>query len=284
MILIADSGSTKTSWLLSDGVKIIQNITTSGYNPYYYKDNGLLDTIKLELLPQLSTMEIEKIFFYGSGCSSDINCTMVKSALWQLFPNSFIEVNHDLFGAAVALLNNNEGIACILGTGSNSCLWNGHNIVENVPSVGYLLADEGSGTYIGKMILKGILEDKAPFDIKKSYYSYHNTSFEGVLQKIYNESEPNRFISDVSKFAGENIDNDWVRSIIKQSFVNFINNQIKQYSDYQKMDVCFTGSIAFHFKEILLEACAENNINTGIFLKNPIEGLFNYHTKKPNIL
>lgn len=280
MILIADSGATKTSWLLTDGSKIVQHITTSGYNPYYYKGKSLLDAIKSELIPQLNSIEVDKIFFYGSGCSTDINCTMIKSALWQLFPNSLVEVHHDLFGAAVALLNNNEGIACILGTGSNSCHWDGHKIVSNVPSVGYLLGDEGSGTYIGKKILKGILEDKAPVDIRDSFYNHYNTTFKGVLNSIYNETGPNLFISEVSRFAEKNINNSWIRNNIKQSFVNFIDNQIKQYNNFQNMEVCFTGSIAHHFKQILLEACHENGIKTGIILKNPIEGLFTYHTMK----
>ncbi len=280
MILIADSGATKTSWLLADKGKVVQNIITSGYNPYYYKNTGLLDTIKTELLSQLNTNEVDKIFFYGSGCSSEINCTMVKSSLWQLFPNSLVEVNHDLYGAAIALLNNDKGIACILGTGSNSCSWDGRRIIQNIPSVGYLLGDEGSGTYIGIKILKGILENKAPYEIVNSYYNEYNITFEEVLNRIYNETKPNQFISNLSIFANKNINNNWVRSIVKQSFVDFIENQIKHYNNYQNLKVSFTGSIAHHFKQILLEACHENNIRMGIILKNPIEGLFAYHANE----
>lgn len=277
MILIADSGATNTSWLLADGEKVVKNITTGGFNPYYYKEKGFLDAIKSRLMPQLDTGVIDKIFFYGSGCSTDTNRTMVKTALLELFPNSHVEINHDLFGAAAALLNNSKGIACILGTGSNSCNWDGHKIIQNVPSVGYLLGDEGSGTHIGKKMLKGILEGKAPVEISNKFHKEYNTTFEGVLHSIYNETKPNRFISGVSKFAKKNIDNNWVRSTVKQSFVDFIENQIKQYNDHQNLQVCFTGSIAHHFKQILLEACNENNIKVGIILKNPIEGLFVYH-------
>lgn len=277
MILIADSGSTKTSWVLTDGSRVIQKITTSGFNPYYYNNSSLLDAIKQELIPKLNTNEVEKIYFYGSGCSCDINCTMVKSSLWQLFPNSLVEVNHDLYGAAIALLNNNEGIACILGTGSNSCLWDGNTIVQNVPSVGYLLGDEGSGTYIGMKILKGILENKAPKEIIDKFYDYYNTDFEGVLDTVYNKPEPNRFISGITKFIGENISKNWVNSTIKQCFIDFIENQVEHYSNYKNIPVSFTGSISFHFKEILLEACSEKGIKSGIILKDPIEGLIDYH-------
>jgi len=280
MILIADSGSTKTSWILTDGEKIIKNITTVGYNPYYYKGDSLLDIMKVELLPLIDGDSIEKVFFYGSGCSSDINCTMVKSGLWQLFPNALVEVNHDLFGAAVALLKKNEGIACILGTGSNSCYWDGKKIIQNVPSVGYLLGDEGSGTYIGMKLLKGILEDRAPSDIIKIFYNKYNISFEGVLNEIYNKPKPNVFISAISIFAQENIDNYWVRNVIKQSFIDFIENQIMQYSNFQNLQVSFLGSIAYYFRDILIETCNENDINVDIIIKDPIESLFLYHTNK----
>ncbi len=283
MILIADSGSTKTDWILTNGDKINKQITTVGYNPYYHKGDSLIVSMTKELLPNIGDKNIEKIFFYGSGCSSDTNCTMVKSSLWQLFPNALIEVNHDLFGAAVALLKNNKGIACILGTGSNSCLWDGKQIIENVPSVGYLLGDEGSGTYIGIKILKGILEKKAPPEIIESFYFDHNTSFDGVLSSIYNKPKANQFISGISIFAQRNISNNWIKNTIKQAFIDFIENQIKQYSNYQNLEVSFTGSIAFHFKDILLEACNENNIKTGVIIKNPIEGLFTYHTNRFSI-
>jgi len=281
MILIADSGSTKTDWILTNGDKINKQITTVGYNPYYHKDDSLIVSMTSELLPEIgNNNNIEKIFFYGSGCSSDINCTMVKSALWQLFSNAIIEVNHDLFGSAVALLNNNEGIACILGTGSNSCHWDGKQIIQNVPSVGYLLGDEGSGTYIGIKILKGILEKKAPPEIIKSFYFYYNTNFDRVLSSIYNKPKANQFISGISIFAQRNISNNWIKDTIKQAFIDFIENQIKQYSNYQNLKVSFTGSIAFHFKDILLEACNENNIKIGVIIKNPIEGLFTYHSSQ----
>lgn len=277
MILIADSGSTKTSWVLADGQDVIQIINTKGYNPYYFQNKSLLLTLKSELLPQLRFNNVDKIFFYGSGCSSNENCLLVKTALSQLFPNSYIEVNHDLYGAALALLNNKEGIACILGTGSNSCQWDGNKITNNVPSVGYLLGDEGSGTYIGMKILKGILENKAPNDVADKFYYENNTTFDGVLNTIYNKPEPNRFISEISKFAKKNIENHWVKETIKHSFNDFIENQLKTYSNFQDLQVCFTGSIAHHFKQILTEACLESNVNLGIILKNPIEGLVNYH-------
>jgi len=278
MILIADSGSTKTSWLLVDDSEVIQRIETAGYNPYYYKYKKLLEIIENELLPTLMHNNIEKIYYYGSGCSSEINNSKVKTALWEKFPEALIEINHDLTGAAAALLKNKPGIACILGTGSNSCYWDGNQVVSNVPSVGYLLGDEGSGTYIGMKILKGILEKKAPDEIIYDFYESHDLSFEKVLSIIYENPEPNRLFSGICKFAGEKINNQWVREQISQAFSDFINNQIRYYPDYKNQEICFTGSIAYHFKSILLETFSKNGLKTGIILKEPIDGLYEYHS------
>lgn len=278
MILIADSGSTKTSWILTNAKTIIKQISTIGFNPNYYKNNDFENIIKNELLPFLQDIKISNIYFYGAGCSTSTNCTTIKNILSNIFLNATIEINHDLFGAAVALLNNKKGIACILGTGSNSCSWNGQEIIQNVPSVGYLLGDEGSGTHIGKKILKGILENKAPNNIINNFYNYYNTNFDEIITKIYNQPKPNQYISAISIFAKNNIKNDWIKSMIKQSFVDFINNQVAQYHNYSNLKVSFTGSIAYHFSEILTESCTENNIIIGEIMKDPIIGLYNYHS------
>ncbi len=279
MILIADSGSTKTSWLAVDGKNVVSKITTAGYNPYYYKYDFLVNIIQNELLPKLDDQLIEKIYYYGSGCSSDINCTKVKTALWAQFPGALVEINHDLTGAAVALLKDKEGIACILGTGSNSCYWNGKEVLSNVPSVGYLLGDEGSGTYIGMKILKGILENKAPKEVSNAFYLAFDTSFEKVLSLIYEKTEPNRFFAGISKFAGENINEPWIRAQVKQCFNDFIENQIKQYPNYSDVEISFTGSIAYYFKDILIETVKENNLSIGIILREPIDGMLEFHTR-----
>lgn len=278
MILLADSGSTKTSWLLIDKTTVLARIETSGYNPYYYKYETLVNIIENELIPKLQKKDIDKIYYYGSGCSTEINCTKVKAALWQKFPDASVEINHDLYGAAAALLKNKPGIACILGTGSNSCYWDGKHVVNNVPSVGYLLGDEGSGTYIGMRILKGILEETAPSEIIEDFYTSQNLTFEKVLSIIYENPEPNRFFSSISKFAGDRIDNEWIRKQIKVCFNDFIVNQVKKYPRYDELEICFTGSIAFHFQSLLTETLRENGLITGLILKEPIDGLLEFHT------
>ncbi len=277
MKIIAESGSTKTTWVFINDSKVIKTENTLGYNPYYYDIEILTSIIENEILPNVVSKEIVDIYYYGSGCSTEHNCNKVRNAFRQFFNSSFITVNHDLSGAATALLGNNKGIACILGTGSNACLWDGCNIIKNVPSVGYLLGDEGSGTYLGKKILKGILEEKAPSEIIESYYSEYRTGFEDVMKRIYGSQQPNRIFSDLSKFAGKHSDNLWIIDQVKTSFEDFIHNHIEYYDGYRELEICFTGSVAYYYRDILREVFKNNNLKTGKILKEPIEGLISYH-------
>lgn len=277
MKIIADSGSTKTEWIILDNTQIINRIYSIGYNPYYYDIVVLENILKNELLTVVNPDDVNQIYYYGSGCSTIGNCKKVKKAINDVFSKSTVSVNHDLTGAAAGLLGNTEGIACILGTGSNSCHWNGMEITHNIPSVGYLLGDEGSGTYLGMKILKGILEEKAPPEISDKYYKQFNTSFEEVLRTIYDQHQPNRFFAELSKFAGKNISNVWIQNKIIESFDDFIENNISHYPDYKSKPIAFTGSVAYHFKDLLKSSLKKAGLNIGEVLKNPIEGLIKYH-------
>lgn len=277
MILIADSGSTKTTWVLINEHEIIKSVSTAGYNPYYYEEESLENIVTNELAPNLSGLMPEKIYYYGSGCSSELACNRVMNVLSANFSDALITINHDLTGAAVALLKNKAGIACILGTGSNSCLWDGEKIIENVPSVGYLLGDEGSGTYLGMRILKGIMEQSAPNELIDRFYESYKLTFESILDILYSKAEPNKFLSSISLFASQNINAPWVKQQVANSFTDFIDNQIKRYINYKSYPVCFTGSVAYHYREILNEVMKDNNINLNLILKEPIEGLIEYH-------
>ena len=181
MILVVDSGSTSTEWVFALKNKEITRHKGPGFNPYYYSGDDYLGNMKNHLQGKINFEEVSDIFFYGSGCSTVTNCDIVNASLKTAFANANIQLQHDLFGAAVALFGKEKGIACILGTGSNSCLWNGSEILENVPSLGYLLADEGSGTHIGSLILTDILLGESPLDVAELFYSYYKIDFGGVL-------------------------------------------------------------------------------------------------------
>lgn len=278
MKLIIDSGATKTQWVLLEGKQVAENFRTTGFNPYYTPAETIRQSIATELPERVKHRKIEEIYFYGTGCSATENCKLIKSILQAFFKEAAIETHHDLYGAAVALLKHREGIAAILGTGSNSCLWNGHNITEGVPSLGWLIGDEGSATHLGKGLLKAFLSGEMSAEITNAFYNYTELNFEGILHKIYKDSKPNRWISDLSRFASANMENKQIRNLIKQNFRDFLSSQIKKYIGYQDKEISFTGSVAWHFKDILYEVMQEESLHTGLILQQPMDGLIEFHS------
>ena len=279
MIVIADSGSTKTQWVVLNKGKIISDITTQGFNPYYYKPDELEKALFEELHDKIDAEIIEEVFFYGAGCSNNKNCSLVKNALQPFFTKAAIHTEHDLTAAAAALLQNEKGIACILGTGCNSCMWDGEKVTANLPSLGWILADEGSGTYLGKLLLQRMLSNDLEQELTEKFYKEYNLNFESVLHRIYGEPFPNQFFASLSKFAGENLNYPKCRQTVKDSFSDFIEKQVSKYPDYQNQTVSFTGSVAFVFQDILKEVLSEHNITLGIIMQKPMEGLIRYHTR-----
>lgn len=282
MIVIADSGSTKTQWVLLNGAKVVVDITTKGFNPYYYEAEELEKDLFNELQGKIDSNLVEKVYFYGSGCSTTSNCLLVKNSLNLFFKKAEIHTEHDLTGTATALFQNNKGIACILGTGSNSCLWNGHKVIENVPSLGWLLADDGSGTHIGKLFLTTVLYGEAGKEITEKFYKTYQLDFESTLHKLYSESNPNKFLASLSKFAGDNIHYPECRKAVKDSFTSFVEHQLSKYTGYQEMTVSFVGSVAYFYRDILKEILETHHINIGVILQKPMEGLIRYHAQQNN--
>ncbi len=277
MKVIADSGSTKTQWVVLDNGKVITDLTTRGFNPFYYKADELEKALFEELQGNINGEEIEEVYFYGAGCSNESNCLLVKNSLLPFFNKAKISTEHDLTGAAAALLQNEAGIACILGTGSNSCMWDGKKITTHLPSLGWLLADEGSGTYLGKLLLQAILSGDAEPELTEKFYKTFELDFESTLHKLYGEPNPNKFFASLSRFVSENIGFASCRKAVKKSFSDFIEKQVSKYPGYQNQVVSFTGSVAFVYQDILKEVLKENKIQLGVILKNPMEGLVKYH-------
>jgi glucosamine kinase len=277
MILIADSGATKTHWVLLDGKSVVKEIYTPGFNPYYYPtdefERSLEDVLK-ENLPETS---LSHVYFYGSGISSKANVRIVEKAILKNFPGVEVNTYHDLTGAAVALLGNEKGVACILGTGSNSCLWDGKKIVANVPSLGYFLGDEGSGTYIGKLLVRDVLLGNADPGISKMFYELNELNFSSTLDRIYKDEHPNRFFAEQTRFLRNHISNPYVESVITKAFTDFVNEQLLKYEGIKKLPVCFTGSIAANFTEILEKVLTKNGLKMGKIRKEPMEGMIEYY-------
>lgn len=278
MILIADSGSTKTDWiLLNDSNSTF--INTGGINAYYMSSDDIMKILKKELVPIVPVNEVSKVHFYGSGCSTVSKCKKISDILHNLFPFASIEVNHDLLAAARSLCNHESGIACILGTGSNSCVYDGEKITRQMVSLGYFFGDEGSGTHLGKLLITDYLKGEMPDEISNKLNYEFNLSFEAVLDNIYNQNSPNKFLASLAPFILENSENDYIKNLVSISFQEFFKVGVMKFSNYENYPVSFVGSIAFHFQDILMDVAAKNKINISIIRKSVIEGLKDFHTK-----
>jgi len=277
MILIADSGSTKTDWVLINKKKVVNSFQISGINPYYQSYENIIDIIEKELIPKINPEIIRKIHYYGTGCSTETKCLLIKSALKKHINNADIKINHDLMGAAKALFGNNEGIACILGTGSNSCHYDGEKIIKSAVSLGFILGDEGSGSYLGKLLITNYLKDNLPTEIKKSFEIKYNYSLENILDAVYNQEKPSKFLASFTTFISENLSNKYLQSLIYSSFRGFFSEQICKYFKYKEAPISCVGSIAYYFQDFLKEVANENGVKIQKIIKTPIEGLVEYH-------
>ena len=278
MILIADSGSTKTDWCAVEGEKVVKRVSTQGINPYHQDTTTIRHIVCGELLTQLGDVRPDKVVFYGSGCREE-KVPMVKEILSTVFENATgVEVNGDLLGAARAVLGLKEGIACILGTGSNSCLYDGEKIVANISPLGYILGDEGSGAVLGKMFINEMLKNQALADVRDDFFELSRMSLSDIIERVYRKPQANKFLASVAPFVRKHVGNPIVRDIVVENFRQFFQKNVKRYG-HEGLTVGFVGSIAWHFADELRAAAACEGIETGAIVKSPMEGLLAYHCR-----
>jgi N-acetylglucosamine kinase-like BadF-type ATPase len=278
MILIADSGSTKTKWRVIKNANEWIDFTCEGINPYFHSTEDILTIIRNQCFKLLEdfSISIREIHYYGTGCSTKNNIETVKSALSNLFKNAVVEVQHDLLAAARALCGKQSGIACILGTGSNSCLYNGRAIEENVTSFGYLFGDHGSGAHIGKTFVQAYFNRELPQNIKNNFEE-QGYNLESILTHVYKQPMPNRYLASITRFIKTQNDSDFIRKLLVNSFNQFFRHQVLTYTNAKLLPVHFTGSIASNFKEELTEAAKINYLQLGNIIQEPIGGLTHFH-------
>ncbi len=274
--LIADSGSTKTEWCLVNGKKKTM-INTQGISPYFLSGEQIRMILEKELLPKLKKESPAEIYFYGTGCSNPANVKMVKHAIQSVFKKASIMVDHDLMGAAKALCGNEKGVACILGTGSNSCYFNGRKIVKNSPGLGYVLGDEGSGTYLGRKVIQYYLYNTFDPDLMDRFNAKYKTNALEILDAVYKKPLPNRYLAGFAGFLVENRGHYMIENIIEDSFNDFFFNHVYKYRESWTLPIHFVGSIAYGFKDVLKEMCNSYELQLGRVLKNPMEGLIKFH-------
>ena len=276
MILIADSGSTKTDWCVAKDGFTVKRFTTQGINPYHQDERRINGIVLDELLPQTGEYKLKKIVFYGSGCR-DETIPAMKTILHSAFNNNIeVEIYSDLLGAARAICGHEEGIACILGTGSNSCLYDGKKIVGNIPPLGYILGDEGSGATLGKIFINEIFKNSRMYDLKKEFLQVLKMTEGDIIDRVYRQPMANRFLASLAPFIHSHIERHEVNEIVTENFRQFLLKNVKRYHR-DDLQVSFIGSIAWHFKSQLLQSALEENVYVGSVEKSPMDGLLRYH-------
>ncbi|HEX8516256.1 MAG TPA: hypothetical protein VF868_08655 [Bacteroidia bacterium] len=287
MILIADSGSTKTDWRLVDSTNNHHRFGTIGFNPFFQDSITIAEELKTKLLPEFRAVCPESkeplyIYFYGAGCSSPEKCEVVSTAIKHVFPDATIEVEHDLLAAARALCGPKEGIAAIMGTGSNSCYYNGKEIVNNVSSLGYILGDEGSGAYIGKHFIQDYLNKEVPLNIAESFRETYNLSDENILNAIYKQPMPSRFLASFSKFINQHRREQYFIDLVNNSFEMFFNKHICKYDNHKTVGLSCVGSVAYHYSDTLQEVAKKKGVKIERIIESPIADLTEFHRLKQN--
>ena len=286
MFLIADSGSTKTDWCLCNKGTAILRIQTQGINPYHQSEEAIEQVLTNELLPQLSqqaedsAIKITKslhVIFYGAGCANDNACNRVKEAIHKVIGVNDVTIHSDLLGAARALCGHEEGIACVLGTGSNSCLYNGKEIVANIPPLGYILGDEGSSAVLGRRLVGDCLKNQLPEALREEFLAEYGLTQEIILEKVYRQPLANRFLASLTPFLSKHREVPEVHKILVESFVDFFVRNVKQYR-HPWLPIHFVGSIANAFSSEVKEAAESLGMELGTIMQSPMEGLIKYHS------
>ena len=281
MILIADSGSTKTDWCVVENGQPIQQISTKGINPFFQSEEEISNEIATSLLPQLKTNALDAVYFYGAGCGFPDKIAMVHRAITKhLQIKREVEANTDMLAVAHGLCQHEAGIACIMGTGSNSCYYDGKQIVSNVSPLGFILGDEGSGAVLGKLLVGDILKNQMTPELKEKFLKQFGLTPADIIDHVYRKPFPNRFLASLSPFLAQNIDEPCIHALVLGSFKSFLKRNVMQYENFRNSKVHFIGSVAFYYKTILAEAAQEMNIQLGTIIKSPMEGLIKYHSGK----
>ncbi len=274
--LIADSGATKCEWcLLQNGKK--KTILTQGISPYFLNSQQIITLLQKELLPKLKGIKVDELYFYGTGLSNPNNSKIIKLSLKKLFTSAKVEVNTDLLAAARALCGSGKGIACILGTGSNSCYYNGKKIVKNSPGLGYILGDEGSGAFLGKKVIQHYLYHTFDEDLMSRFDAKFTTNTVEILERVYKEPLANRYLATFAVFLAENRGHYMIENIIEDGLNDFFFTHLYKFRESWIMPINFIGSVAFGFKDILQELCSTYELELGNVLKKPMDGLVKYH-------
>ncbi len=280
MKLIIDCGSTKADWVVMDGENVVLSMQTGGFNPNYSDKDFISSIILDKSLYKSYFQDITEIFFYGTGCGKQENCNLIEDVFKIIFPHANFVVTHDIMAACHAIFGKKEGIACILGTGSNSCLYNGENIVDKAVSLGYILGDEGSANHIGRTLVRDYFYNKMPSELSVKLEKEYDLNISEFIDNVYHKSQVSKYLAMFSKFAYENINHDYIKSLCSKCFDDFIEYFILKFKPNSDIEIGFVGSIAYYFQDILSERLEDKGLKINKIIKSPIEGLIEYYSQK----
>lgn len=283
MIVIADGGSTKTSWTLiqDDGKKVMFN--TEGYNPYFSNTEYIINSMKKNMPSDLPIEKIKEVNYYGAGVHNDEKAAIVASAMKVIFPSAKINIGHDLLAAARALLGNKRGFAAILGTGTNTCIYDGEGIEMSIDSLAFILGDEGSGCYIGKKLLGDYIRGYMPKNVRDSFWETFKLTPDDILDAVYTQPLPNRFCASFSKFVYDiTLNLEYSRGLVRTSFEDFFKNLVSHYPNYKELEFNCIGSVAYNFRNVLEEVATEYGMKVGKIIRSPIDDLVKFHLENFN--
>ncbi|WP_075603720.1 hypothetical protein [Saccharicrinis aurantiacus] len=276
MIVIADSGSSKTHWsFLNDAYA---DIFTKGINPYYINSKEIYEVLEGAFENKFDS--ITEVYFFSAGCNTQVQKKTVEDAILQMWPKAIVHVESDILAACYATSMQNKGISCILGTGANSCYFDGVTVQQNIPPLGFILGDEGSGAYLGKQLVNAIYKGKLSDEIKAQFEAEYDCDMAGILNKVYKQSFPNRYLASFVPFIKSNISIPEFRLIVEKGFRQFLKNNVLQYPEAASLPIHFVGSVAYYFKDILEAQIEKKGLIMGKVLRSPMEGLKLYYNSK----
>ena len=284
MRLIIDAGSTKMEWILLDGNIVKQRFITEGYNPNYSERQSLeyiVSSVETCHDASLPNKGIQSVHYYGTGCGNQQNCQCIKEVFQIHYPHADLHVTHDLMAACHALFGREKGIACILGTGSNSCAYDGAEITEKAVSLGYLLGDEGSGMHIGKEVVRAYFYGFMPEELREEFDAKYHLKLTDFIRHVYHGEQPSKYMASFALFAGEHQSHPFIHTLAKGCFDAFVEAFVLRFDQSKSTKISFVGSVAYHFRSILMESLAGYGLTMGEVMQNPSEGLIRYYQSLP---
>ncbi|NQX40444.1 BadF-type ATPase [Pedobacter steynii] len=282
MILVADSGSSKTDWMGYSPEETI-SFSTQGINPYFLNAHDIFKLFSKKKEIAAYAEKVKEIYFFGAGCSSPDKVEVISNGISSFFTQAYVSVEHDLIGSAYATCGDQKGLTCILGTGSNISYYDGKNVHSGSHGLGYVLGDEGSGTFFGRKLITSYLYGNMPAELSVIFAQNYQIDKETVVTNLYQKPSPNTYLASISRFMAEHTDHPFILNILREGFQEFVDTNIKDYANYKSLDCHFVGSIAFYYRDVLREVCLNNQVKVGKIYQKPIEGIYNYILRKEGI-